>query len=100
MKQTSQLPQTLMEQSLGLQDESDINKEREENVRFYKEHEAELYQNYAGKYVVIAKGRIQAVGSSFDEIDGVALDAQHRYVFQVVPKGPTKVRLRWPIRIK
>jgi hypothetical protein len=38
-----------------------ITEEREENLRIYNEYKAKIYEEYVGKYVVIAKGKIQAV---------------------------------------
>lgn len=77
-----------------------INKEREENLRAYRERKAQLYQRYAGRYVVIAKGEVQGVGESFDDLKYVALDANHRFIFKVEPKEKVGVTLRWPIKTK
>ena len=75
-----------------------INEEREENLRIYTEYKAKLYEEYLGRYVVIAKGKIQAVGESFDDVKNVALDANHRFVFKVESKEKVRGRLRWPMK--
>lgn len=75
-----------------------INEEREENLRIYTENKAKIYEEYVGKYVVIAKGKIQAVGDSFDEVKYVALDANHRFIFKVESKKKVRGRLRWPMK--
>ena len=77
-----------------------INEEREENLKAYHERKAELYQRYARRYVVIAKGKVQAVGESFDDLKDVALDANHRFIFKVEPKEKVRGTLRWPIKRK
>ena len=77
-----------------------INREREENLRVYQESRVELYERYYGKYVVIAKGKVQAIGESFDAVKRVALDANHRFVFKVQPKEKVERTFRWPIKRK
>ena len=75
-----------------------INEEREDNLRIYTENKAKIYEEYVGKYVVIAKGKVQAVGDSFDEVKYVALDANHRFIFKVESKKKVRGRLRWPMK--
>ena len=75
-----------------------ITEEREENLRIYTENKAKIYEEYVGKYVVIAKGKIQAVGDSFDDVKNVALDANHRFIFKVESKEKVRGRLRWPMK--
>jgi hypothetical protein len=75
-----------------------INEEREENLRIYTEYKTKLYEEYVGRYVVIAKGKIQAVGESFDDVKNVALDANHRFIFKVESKEKVRGRLRWPMK--
>ena len=75
-----------------------INEEREENLRIYTEYKTKLYEEYVDRYVVIAKGKIQAVGESFDEVKNVALDANHRFIFKVESKEKVRGRLRWPMK--
>lgn len=82
-------------------EERNIDKEREENLRFYNQIKAELFTNYTGKYVVIAKGKLQKVGESFDEVKDAAMDANHRFIFKVEPpKERARGTLRWPMRKK
>ena len=50
--------------------------------------------------MVIAKGKVQAVGESFDDLKDVALDANHRFIFKVEPKEKVRGTLRWPIKRK
>lgn len=76
------------------------NEEREENLRFYNRFKSELYKKYTGKYVVIAKGDVQAVGESFDNVKDVALDTNHRFIFKVEPKKKVRGVLRWPMKKK
>lgn len=75
-----------------------INEEREENLRIYTEYKKKLYEEYVGRYVVIAKGKIQAVGESFDDVKNVAMDANHRFIFKVESKEKVRGRLRWPMK--
>lgn len=77
-----------------------INGEREENLRVYQESKVELYKRYHGKYVVIAKGKVQAIGESFDAVKRVALDANHRFIFKIEPKEKIEGTFRWPIKRK
>ena len=77
-----------------------INEEREENLRVYQESKVELYERYYGKYVVIANGKVQAIGESFDAVKRVALDANHRFIFKVEPKEKIEGTFRWPIKRK
>jgi hypothetical protein len=77
-----------------------INEERELNLRTYTEYKTKLYEEYMGRYVVIAKGEIQAVGDSFDDVRNVALDANHRFIFRVESKKKVRGRLRWPMKRK
>jgi hypothetical protein len=75
-----------------------ITEEREDNLRIYTENKAKIYEEYVGRYVVIAKGKIQAVGESFDDVKNVALDANHRFIFKVESKKKVRGRLRWPMK--
>lgn len=77
-----------------------VNEERKENLRVYQESKVELYERYYGKYVVIANGKIQAIGESFDAVNRVALDANHRFIFMVEPKEKIEGTFRWPIKRK
>lgn len=74
-----------------------IKKEREKNQITYNECKEELKKKYFGKYVVIAKGKIQSVGESFEEVKDVALDANHRFIFKVEPKKEKGGLLGWPM---
>lgn len=77
-----------------------IRKEREENLRAYDKCKTELYKKYAGKYVIIAKGKVQAIRKSFEDAKDVTLDTNHRFIFKVEPKKKIRGTLRWPIKKK
>lgn len=89
---------SVIQYSRGISKLERINKEREDNLRYYSEHKNQLLEENRGKYVVIAKGDIQAVGSSFDQVKDVALDANHRFIFKVEPKNQVKSKIRWPMK--
>ena len=76
-----------------------INKRREENLRVYNKHKREFYEKHMGKYVVIAKGKVQKIGE-FDEVKNVAMDANHRFIFKVEQNKKVSGTLRWPIKRK
>ena len=89
---------SVIQYSRGMSKSELINKEREDNLRYYSEHKNRLLEENRGKYVVIAKGNIQAVGDSFDQVKDVAPDANHRFIFKVEPKDKVKSKLRWPMK--
>jgi len=74
--------------------------EREANLNTYYENKTILFQQHEGKYVVIAKGEIQAIGDSFEEVKDVAMDANQRFVFKVERKEKVIGKLRWPMKRK
>ncbi len=92
-------PSIRMEKLTNIRQEL-INRERKENLRVYYERKTELYQRYSGRYVVIAKGEVQAVGESFDDLRYVSLDANHRFIFKIEPKEKVAGTFRWPIKRK
>ena len=77
-----------------------IDEERDVNLKTYHEKKAELYNHYAGKYVVIARGEIQAIGDSFDDVKNVGLDANQRFIFVVEQKQKVIGKFRWPMKRK
>jgi len=83
-------------------EERNIDKEREENLRFYNRIKAELFTKYTGKYVVIAKGKLQKVGESFDDVKYEAMDANHRFIFKVESEEEeeTSLSLGLPLEIE
>jgi hypothetical protein len=89
---------SLSQVSRGMSKLELIKKEREDNLRYYSEHKNQLLVENRGKYVVIAKGDIQAVADSFDQVKEVAPDANHRFIFKVEPKDKVKAKLRWPMK--
>lgn len=72
--------------------------ERELNLACYEQHKTELVSKYLGRYIVIARGEIQRIGDSFDEVRDVSLDAEHRLLFRVEGRQPARGTLRWPMQ--
>jgi len=72
-----------------------IQLERRENKEFFDANKDEIYTKYHGKYIVIAYGKIQAIGETFNEVKNVALDTNHRFIFKVEEMKKEVVRLRW-----
>lgn len=78
----------------------DTIREREENFKYYNKIKEELYRNQLGKYVIIAKGKVEKIGESLDEVKAIAIDANHRFIFKVEQVNKTRGILRWPMRRK
>lgn len=57
--------------------------ERSENLRYYRRCKDEIQRNFARSYIIIAKGKIQAVGESYDDVKDVAVESHHRFIFKV-----------------
>jgi hypothetical protein len=76
-----------------VQVEAELNNQAFENLR------AELEQNYPGKWIVIAQGRLQGVADSPEELNHLAPTAQHRIVVQVGQTRPQEVELGWQIMV-
>ena len=74
--------------------------EREENLGVYTKLKDELFKNNQGKYAVISKGKLQAIGDSFDAVKDVAIDTNHRFIFKIEEKQKIKGTIRWPITRK
>jgi hypothetical protein len=72
-----------------IQKEAKINNQAFENLR------VELEQNYPGKWIVIAHGKLQGVADTPVELNHLAPTAQHRIVTQVGQTRPQKVELGW-----
>ena len=72
-----------------------IERERQLNNRAYQRMKDHLEQEYPGKYVVIAHGRIQAVADTLDDLRDVASDTRHRIVLQIGRRIPTRLELGW-----
>ncbi|UZE92716.1 MAG: hypothetical protein IB616_02650 [Methanosarcinales archaeon] len=77
-----------------------INRNRQINQNAFKQLRDEIFKTLFGKYVVMARGKILAVGDSLEEVKDVAIDANHRFVFKVEKPKETKRFLRWPMRRK
>lgn len=78
-----------------------INRERKKNSRVYDAVIDFLRKYHLGKYVVIANGKLQDVGT-FEEVKFVSMDAYQRFIFEIEPeKEKEEIRLptlRFPIR--
>lgn len=72
--------------------------EREINKRAYIEMEEELLTKYTGKWVVIAQGKLLKVGKSIEDVEDVAPDAHHRFIFRVEKAESRKGTFRLPMR--
>ena len=71
------------------QAEATINNHAFENLR------VELEQNYQGKWIVIAQGKLQGVADSPEKLNDLAPTAHHRIVMQVGQTRPQEVELGW-----
>ena len=71
------------------QSEAEINNQVFENLR------AELEQNYGGKWIVIAHGKLQGVADLPEELNDLAPAAHHRIVVQIGQTRPQEVELGW-----
>lgn len=65
------------------------------NNETFVQLQSELEQQYDGKWIVIAHGRLQGVGDSIQEVNHLALDARHRIVMQIGRTYPKEVELGW-----
>ena len=83
---TGELPQT--------------DQDRQENIIEYNKIKNELYEKHRGKFAVIAKGKLQKIGDSFAEVKDVALDANHRFIFEIKEEHQIIRKTRWPARLK
>jgi hypothetical protein len=72
-----------------IQTEAMVNNQAFESLR------TELEQNYPGKWIVIAHGKLQGVADSPEELNHIAPTAQHRVVVQVGQTRPKEVELGW-----
>lgn len=71
--------------------------ERMKNLNFYNQNRSLIEGEYFSKYLVIAEGKIKAVGNSLNDVKDAASDAKHRLVFKVEQEDK-RVTLRWPMR--
>lgn len=74
--------------------------DRQENIIEYNKIKNELYEEHRGKFAVIAKGKLQKIGDSFAEVKDVALDANHRFIFEIKEEQQVARKTRWPARLK
>ena len=70
-------------------------KEAMVNNQAFEKLRSELEQNYPGKWIVIAFGKLQGVADTPEELNYVAPNAQHRIVMQVGRTRPQGVELGW-----
>lgn len=74
-----------------------INEEREKNLIFYNENEDMIKSLYVGKYIVIAGQEIKAIGDSLEEVESVAYEYNHRFVFLVEKESNGDRTVRVPM---
>ena len=72
-----------------------IQKEAKANNQAFENLRAELEQNYPGKWIVIAHGKLQGVGDTPEELNHLTPTAHHRIVMQVGQIRPQEVELGW-----
>ncbi len=72
-----------------------IQTEATANNQAFETLRAELEQNYHGKWIVIAHGKLQGVADSPEEMNHLAPTARHRIVMQVGQTRPKEVELGW-----
>jgi len=83
---------------LWLELETDETEEKKANNDAYAKLKDEILQDYAGKYVSIAQGKIVASGDSLRDVWRAAKGkASHRLVFKVGEEPPRRVRLGWRV---
>ncbi|MBI4671780.1 MAG: hypothetical protein HY741_08955 [Chloroflexi bacterium] len=72
-----------------------IEPERAADDQAYALLAAELERNHAGKWAVIAHGKLQGVGDSIDQVAALATTARDRLIFQVGATRPPEVEFGW-----
>jgi hypothetical protein len=65
------------------------------NNQAFTKLQTELEEQYNGKWIVIAHGRLQGVGDSIQDVNHLAMDARHRIVMQMGRNYPQEVELGW-----
>jgi Arc/MetJ-type ribon-helix-helix transcriptional regulator len=65
------------------------------NDRHYNEIRESLEQTYAGKWVVIANGKLAGIANSLEEANQHAADATDRIVYRIGEQRPQEVELGW-----
>jgi len=83
---------------MWLELETDETEDERVNNKAYAKLKDEILRDYAGKYVVIAEGKIVASG---DSLDDVYIEPKgrvsHRLVFKVGEELPRRVHLGWRV---
>lgn len=72
-----------------MQAEAKVNNQAFEHLRM------ELEQNYPGKWIVIAHGKLQGVADTPEELNYLAPTAHHRITMQLGQTRPQEVELGW-----
>ncbi len=67
------------------------------NNEAYEQLKPTLERDYQGKWIVIADGKLQGSGNSFDDVRQLAANLKDRIVLQVGQFRPKKVELGWQI---
>ena len=77
-------PLVFREEDVKEYDEDLAKKEKAQNLDFWKCFKPYADRYLRGKYVVVAKGTLQAIGETKEEISKVCLDtSHHRFIFRV-----------------
>jgi len=96
-------PRRALEEAVALwlsqmQRPTSVDTERTLNNQAFLEMQGDLEARYWGKHVVIAHGKLQGVGDTFDEVKNLAPTARHRLVFRVGDVPAKERKLGWRIK--
>ncbi|MFN8454480.1 MAG: hypothetical protein U0401_07370 [Anaerolineae bacterium] len=69
------------------------------NNQAYETMKSDLTQNYPGKWVVIAQGKLQGVADTPEALNHLAPTALHRIVLQIGQTRPQQVELGWQMTL-
>jgi hypothetical protein len=73
--------------------------ERAVNDQAYRTLVGELDREHAGKWAVIADGKLQGIGDSLEQVAAFAPLADDRLVFQVGATRPQEVEFGWELSL-
>lgn len=60
-----------------------VNKERNENLNFFRENKKLIDERFEGKYIVIANKGIVTSGDSWDEVKDKNITYNHRFILKI-----------------
>jgi len=75
--------------------QSKVEEEAATNDSAFEKLALDLEKNYAGKWVVIAEGKLQGTGNSLTEVEAFAPNAKDRVVMLVGLRRPKTVEVGW-----